>query len=79
MHDTSPEMQELYRKKLLELSPEARLLMASGMFDAARELVLASLPDGLSETEIKRHLLRRFYGEEYAGVIPLKESKDKIQ
>jgi len=34
------------------------------MFDAARQIVLASFPEGLTEIEIKRGLCERFYGDE---------------
>ena len=34
------------------------------MFDAARQIVLASFPEGLTEIEIKRRLCERFYGDE---------------
>jgi hypothetical protein len=37
--------------------------MGVQMFDAARRMVLASLPADLSETERKRHLFERLYGK----------------
>jgi hypothetical protein len=64
MNDTSIEIEELMREKLLERSGAERVLMASRMFDAARAIVLASFPDGLSEIEIKERLCRRLYGDE---------------
>ncbi len=38
--------------------------MGAQMFDAAREVVKASLPPGLSEAEQRRQLFERFYGDE---------------
>jgi hypothetical protein len=35
------------------------------MFDAARRMVLASFPDGLTETGRKRRLFERVYGEAF--------------
>jgi hypothetical protein len=64
MNDTPPEVAELVREKLMALSGYERMLMGSRMFDAARALVLASFPPGLSEIEIKRRLCERFYGDE---------------
>jgi hypothetical protein len=63
MTDTSPEIAELVRQRLLARSGEERFLMGVRMFDAAREMVLASLPDGLSADELKRQLFQRLYGQ----------------
>ena len=63
MTDTSPEIAKLVRKKLMARSGEERLVMGVRMFDAARAMVLASLPAGLSEEEKKRQLFRRIYGQ----------------
>lgn len=48
---------------MMALSGEERFLMGTRMFDAARRMVLASLPANLSEPERKRLLFERFYGE----------------
>jgi hypothetical protein len=63
MTDTSPEIAELVRKKLMAHSGEERFLMGVRMFDAARAMALASLPDGLSPEELKRQLFQRLYGQ----------------
>ena len=62
MTDTSPEIAELVRQKLMARSGEEGFLMGVRMFDAAREMVLASLPAGLSPEELKRQLFQRLYG-----------------
>ena len=64
MNDTLPEIADLVREKLLARSGAERVLMGSRMFDAARAIVLASFPPGLSEVEIKRQLCERLYGNE---------------
>jgi hypothetical protein len=64
MNDTPPEVAALVREKLMERSGYERMVMGSRMFDAARGIVLASFPPGLSEIEIKRRLCERFYGDE---------------
>ncbi|HYL98722.1 MAG TPA: hypothetical protein VEZ90_07185 [Blastocatellia bacterium] len=64
MNDTSPEMAEMLRARLMALSGVERMEIASRMFDAAREMVLASFPAGLSETEIRIRLCERLYGDE---------------
>jgi len=63
MTDTPPEIAEMVRARLMALSGAERFRMGVQMFDAARRMVLASLPAGLTETERKRHLFKRLYGE----------------
>ena len=62
MNDTSPEIAELVRQKLMARSGSERFVMGTRMFDAARTMVLASLPLGLSPDELKRQLYQRVYG-----------------
>ena len=64
MKDTSPEISDLIRNRLLALSGAERVLIGSRMFDAARSIVLASLPADLSEIETKGRLCQRIYGDE---------------
>jgi hypothetical protein len=63
MNDTSPEIAELVRKKLMERSGSERFVMGCRSFDAARAMVLASLPADLSPEERKRQLFQRIYGK----------------
>ena len=63
MTDTTPEITELVRQKLMARSAEERFLMGVRMFDAARAMALASLPAGLSAEELKRQLFQRLYGQ----------------
>jgi hypothetical protein len=62
MTDTPPEIAELVRHKLMCRSGEERFLMGVRSFDAARDMVLASLPADLSPEELKRQLFQRLYG-----------------
>jgi hypothetical protein len=64
MNDTPPEIAGLVRERLLARSGAERVLMGSRMFDAARAIVLASFPPGLSEIEIKGRLCERLHGAE---------------
>ncbi len=64
MKDTSPEIEALVFKMMMERTPEERFLMGTDMFETARAFVLASLPPGATEWDKRRHLLRRFYGDE---------------
>jgi hypothetical protein len=44
-------------------SAEERFVMGARSFEAAREMVLASLPAGLAPEELKRQLFQRLYGQ----------------
>jgi hypothetical protein len=61
MKDTSSATEKIYTDMLLRLPGEKRFIMGALMFDAAREMVIASFPEGLSASEIKINLLQRFY------------------
>ena len=63
MTDTSPELAALVRQKLMAKSGEERFLMGVQMFDAARAMVMASLPTGLSSDELRQQLFQRLYGQ----------------
>jgi hypothetical protein len=63
MTDTSPEIAEMVRVRLMAFSGAERFRMGAQMFDAARRMVLASLPPDLTEAERKRRLFHRLYGE----------------
>lgn len=62
MTDTSPEITAMVRHRLMALSGAERFRMGAEMFEAARRMVLASLPTDLSETELKQQLFERIYG-----------------
>ena len=64
MSDTPPEIEELVRDRIMARSGEERFIMGAQMFDSAREMVKASLPEGLSEMEQRRLLFKRIYGRE---------------
>ncbi len=63
MNDTSPEIEKRFHEMIMARSGAERLIMGALMFDAAREIVLASLPKDLPEEELKRRLFERIYGE----------------
>ena len=63
MTDTPPEIAELVRQRIMAFSPEERFMMGVRSFEAARAMVIASLPPDLSPDEFKRRLFQRIYGE----------------
>lgn len=64
--DTSPEIEEKLDEIYRNMPGEKKLMIALGMFDSARNMVLASLPKGLSEKEIRKQLFLRFYGDDFS-------------
>jgi len=62
--DTQHEIERMVREKIMARSGEERLIMGSQMFDSAREMIKASLPKNVSETEGRRLLFKRIYGWE---------------
>ncbi len=64
MTDTPREVERMLRDNIMERSSEERFIMGAQMFDAACEMVKASLPRGLSEAEQRRQLFKRIYGKE---------------
>jgi len=72
--DKSPEAHELYQFMLMQLTGEERLIRASRMFEAAREMILASFPKDLSAAEVRRRLYERLYGEPLPADFPLPPS-----
>lgn len=62
LNDTSPEVEEMVREMMMARSGEERFVMGALMFDAARALIIASLPKNLPPLEFKRRLFERIYG-----------------
>jgi hypothetical protein len=76
MTDTSPAVAAIYRSMIMAKSPEERVLMGMRMFDEAREIMLSTMPPGLSPVDQKRFLFRRTYGEDPPeGLVKIWESK----
>ena len=63
MSDTPPEIGQRVRQMLMARSNEERFMMGVRSFEAAREIVLASLPKNLPPQELKRLLYQRIYGK----------------
>jgi len=74
VNDTPPEIDQLYRKMLLQRSGAERFMMACEMFETARTMILASLSETLAEEERRRQLCSRLYGKD---LLPPLASGDK--
>ena len=66
MNDTSPEIEAILKLRYAAMSRSERALMALQMFETAQQIVLSSLKPELGESERRRELCRRFYGDELA-------------
>jgi hypothetical protein len=63
MNDTSVEMERVQFQIMQALGPDKRMAMASEMFMAARNMLLSSLPDDLSNKDRTRLYFEKMYGE----------------
>ena len=63
MNDTSPDIEALLKLRYAAMSGSERAFMALQMFETAQQIVLSSLDPGLGESERRRELCRRFYGD----------------
>jgi hypothetical protein len=70
MTDTPPEIASMVRARIMSLPASERFRMGTQMFEAARRMILASLPAGLSEREQKQLLFQRIYGERLPDQTP---------
>jgi hypothetical protein len=64
MNDTTPEIAAMVHARLMAKTGEERFLMGIRMHEAARRMVMASFPPGISDEQRKRLLFERFYGGE---------------
>lgn len=64
MRDTSRSVEDFYSSLFDSLSGEERIMMAVESFECAKAIVISSFNEKLSESEIKKRLLIRFYGED---------------
>ncbi|MBV6421036.1 MAG: hypothetical protein DAHOPDDO_02305 [Ignavibacteriaceae bacterium] len=69
MNDTSPRIEEMINQIYLKKTGEEKILIALKMFETARDIVISSLPNDLSDKELKKELFLRFYGDEFDDVI----------
>jgi len=69
MNDTSIEVKKKVREMMMQRTGEERFIMGALMFDAAREMVIASLPRDLPSDEFKRRLFERLYGVTLESVV----------
>lgn len=64
MNDTSPKMKAMIRERYRQMTPDERVKICADMFEAARAIVISSLPKNLSRRDLRLAVARRFYGNE---------------
>lgn len=73
MIDTTFEIENILKQIYQKKSGKEKLLIALKMFETAREIVISSLPENLSEEELRKELFLRFYGNDFDEIV-----KEKI-
>ncbi len=73
MEDTTSEIKAVYRQILLSLTEEERFLMCAEMFDSARAIAFAAMPQDLSAADQKRYIYKRTYGEPLPDDFPFRD------
>ena len=63
MQDTTPEFRDLVKEGYARMTPEDRVRACTEMFDSARALAEASMPEDLDPAERRFRLCERFYGD----------------
>ena len=61
MDDTAPEIAAYVDSRYAAMSPETRFLIGIRLFDTARELVEASIPESIRGIDRRRAICRRLY------------------
>ncbi len=69
--DTPPEINRWMFERFMSLSCEQRLLMGLSMLATTRQMILDSLPPGLSPNESKLALFERLYGYAFPGTLSI--------
>ena len=62
----------------MQMKEEQRMLIEMQMFESARQIVLSSFPEGISEQEKRYLLCKRFYPELADKVFPKLEKVEAV-
>ena len=65
MNDTSLNMEQLWRSRIMTRSPEERFIMGLSMYGTARTIVMSSLEEIKDPIDKKVQLFRRFYQTDF--------------
>ncbi len=73
MNDTPENIDEIYRKMLMKLSGEKRILMSLSIFDLAAKLMISNIKEIYPAKDFKKQIFLRMYSNDFT-----KSEKEKI-
>ena len=65
MNDTPENIDEIYRKMLMKLTGEKRILMSLSMFDLAARLMISSIKEMHTAKDFKKQIFLRMYDNDF--------------
>ena len=65
MNDTPENIDEVYRKMLMKLTGEKRILMSLSMFDLAAELMISRIKAIYTAKDFKKQIFLRMYDNDF--------------
>ena len=65
MNDTPENIDEVYRKMLMKLTGEKRILMSLSMFDLAAELMISRIKAMYTAKDFKKQIFLRMYDNDF--------------
>lgn len=65
MNDTPENIDEIYRKMLMKLTGEKRILMSLSMFDLAAELMISRIMEMYTVKDFKKQIFLRMYDNDF--------------
>ena len=65
MNDTPENIDEIYRKMLMELTGEKRILMSLSMFDLAARLMISNIKEMHTAKDFKKQIFLRMYANDF--------------
>ena len=65
MNDTPENIDEIYRKMLMALTGEKRILMSLSMFDLAARLMISNIREMYAAKDFKKQIFLRMYDNDF--------------
>ena len=65
MNDTPENIDEIYRKMLMKLTGEKRILMSLSMFDLAAQLMISRIMEMYTVKDFKKQIFLRMYDNDF--------------
>ena len=65
MNDTPENIDEIYRKMLMTLTGEKRILMSLSMFDLAAQLTISRIMEMYTAKDFKKQIFLRMYDNDF--------------